>query len=185
MNAPLALSLKALSTLSNPAFVLIAALAQMFAPPALSLPANNRSKNQKLNSETAHPLPAAKAVFCVPTETCNNLGSPDYKRPTKIPEGAKAMAGVLLSLLLPPPGAYRIPFGLTQGAARFARLPWAVSFCPSGARLERLTLSANSCQDCGNTCRSIAAIPIFSIAYTYIYLNGFRQSQPSFQREQP
>ena len=71
------------------------------------------------------------------------------------------MAGVLLSLLLPPPGAYRIPFGLTQGVARFARLPWAVSFCPSGARLERLTLLANTCQVCGNTCRLIA--------YTYIF----------------
>ena len=185
MNAPLALSLKALSTLSTPAYVLIAALAQMFAPPALSLPANNRSKNQKLNSETAHPLPAAKAVFLCTYGNVQQPRKPGLQAFNEPPEGAKAMAGVLLSLLLPPPGAYRIPFGLTQGAARFARLPWAVSFCPSGARLERLTLSANSCQDCGNTCRSIAAIPIFSIAYTYIYLNGFRQSQPSFQREQP
>ena len=159
MNAPLALSLKALSTLSTPAYVLIAALAQMFAPPALSLPANNRSKNQKLNSETAHPLPAAKAVFLCTYGNVQQPRKPGLQAFNEPPEGAKAMAGVLLSLLLPPPGAYRIPFGLTQGAARFARLPWAVSFCPSGARLERLTLLANSCQDCGK-CRSLCSLAL-------------------------
>ena len=116
MNAPLALSLKALSTLSTPAFVLTAALAQMFAPPALSLPANNRSQNQKLNSETAHPLPAAKAVFFV----C-------------LRKGGK----------------------------------------PAAAEIRKRTLGRTGAAD----------FP--PIAYTYIYLNGFRQSQPSFQREQP
>ena len=41
----------------------------------------------------------------------------------------------LLSLLLPPPGAYRNPFCLTQGVARYARLPWAGSLLPlRGAR---------------------------------------------------
>ena len=41
----------------------------------------------------------------------------------------------LLSLLLPPPGAYRKPFCLTQGVARYARLPWAVVSLPlRGAR---------------------------------------------------
>ena len=36
----------------------------------------------------------------------------------------------LLSLLLPPPGAYRKPICLTQGVARCARLPWAGSLAP-------------------------------------------------------
>ena len=41
----------------------------------------------------------------------------------------------LLSLLLPPPGAYRKPICLTQGVARYARLPWAGSLLPlRGAR---------------------------------------------------
>ena len=41
----------------------------------------------------------------------------------------------LLSLLLPPPGAYRKPFCLTQGVVRYAHLPWAGSSLPlRGAR---------------------------------------------------
>ena len=41
----------------------------------------------------------------------------------------------LLSLLLPPPGAYRTALDLTQGVARYARLPWAGSLLPlRGAR---------------------------------------------------
>ena len=40
-----------------------------------------------------------------------------------------------LPLLLPPPGAYRTASGITQGAARCARLPWARSLLPlRGAR---------------------------------------------------
>ena len=41
----------------------------------------------------------------------------------------------LLSLLLPPSGAYRKPFCLTQGVVRYAHLPWAGSSLPlRGAR---------------------------------------------------
>ena len=72
------------------------------------------------------------------------------------PEGAKATTGgsksadegvisptgaftfaekSLLSLLLPPPGAYRTALDLTQGVARYACLPWAGSLLPlRGAR---------------------------------------------------
>ena len=40
-----------------------------------------------------------------------------------------------LPLLLPPPGAYRTASGITQGAARCARLPWAGGLLPlRGAR---------------------------------------------------
>ena len=40
-----------------------------------------------------------------------------------------------LPLLLPPPGAYRTASGITQGATRCARMPWAGGLLPlRGAR---------------------------------------------------
>ena len=63
MNAPLAQFLQAQSILSIPAFVLTAALALMFAPPAPSLRANNLNRF-KLNSPRGCVKTDAASFYC-------------------------------------------------------------------------------------------------------------------------
>ena len=65
------------------------------------------------------------------------------------PEGAKAMTETYLSLLLPPPGAFLKPFGLTQGVAslRSLALGWKL-IAPSGRALNACHLSILSFGAC-------------------------------------
>ena len=139
MNAPLALSLKALSTLSTPAFVLIAALAQMFAPPALSLLANNRSQNQKLNSETAHPLPAAKAVFLCTYGNVQQPRKPGLQAFNENPGGGKSHGRSAPVAAFAPSGGVSEPSLPNPGcrSLRSLALGWELA-TPSGFCVERL-----------------------------------------------